>query len=544
MTLILLDILPLNSFEENLSSGYWDPEEEDWNRPFENDSSAPPPMGKYEFPQQGHTFPRFAPAPLPPSEANSKILQSQIQPQPALPSNEQEEKTKKTKRTREFNLLELIRNQKRYRVKAINSDSDSYENFRNRFSYTYTPDQLTAIQEITNDLKSGKLMYRLLFGDVGFGKTEVACHAAWQVAKNGKKVLLMVPRKELARQHTKNLKERFEGTGINVIYVPSKSESGFSTKERQRINDSLASSDDHSIYVGTTTLVSNRTIQNLGLIIVDEEQKFGVKQKEKLRALYAGSHVLWMTATAIPRTFEMTLDTDGKQLMAVSRLTTAPEGRLQVKSHTITSEDDVFEKIRSEFARNGNVYFVVPQIEASNKGLGVEYYVDLLSNQLGRENVLSAHGRIDWKENLEKFRTTTGKVLVATTVIEVGIDIPHANTMVVIQPSRFGFSQLHQLRGRIGRTNIQGHFYAYSPLENNEMGNAKVSLLLQTLSIGGGAEVSMLDHQLRGAGALNSTNQSGKISSQSRAELFRLAGINGAENEDGYEEIIREGHVQ
>lgn len=421
-------------------------------------------------------------------------------------------------------IIALVRKQRNHRVDPVRSNEEAYQAFKDAFPYTFTPDQLTAISDILADIRSGKLMFRLLLGDVGFGKTEVAMHAAWNIAKSGKKVLIMAPLKALAQQHKKTLKKRFKGTDIKVRYVPSKNETGFSAKRKRKVQSALTSDSTNDIFIGTSTLISERTIDNLGLVIVDEEQKFGVKQKEKLRTLYDGVHVLWMTATTIPRTLEMTMDDDGKPLMAISRLTTAPEGRIKVVSSELQEEKDIFLKIQTEFDRDGNVFFVVPRIEANQKVASLEGYVRLLSSKFGEKNVFSAHGKKDYRTELKKFRSQHRKILVSTSIIEVGIDIPHANTMIVVKPSQFGLAQLHQLRGRIGRGEKEGYFYTYNPSEGSGAGQDKVSLFLETSSIGGGFEVSRIDHALRGGGALDTTEQSGKCDKNAWLNL-RLRGI-------------------
>ena len=400
-------------------------------------------------------------------------------------------------------LLEIAASRKFHAASPISLHTGSYDEFCSRFPHTETEDQLQAIQEIMEDLQKGIAMDRLLCGDVGFGKTEVALRAAFLMVTSGKQVAIITPTTLLCRQHYKTFKDRFEDFGIKVaslsrLISPSKAKIIKSQLEEGKID----------IIVGTHALLSSSVgFKKLGLIVVDEEQHFGVKQKEKLKDLKADVHILTMTATPIPRTLQMAMG----GVRDMSLIATPPTDRLAVRTFVMPFDGVVVrEALLREHHRGGQSFYVCPRI----KDLSEVY--KKLNSLVPELKMVTAHGQMapkDLEDVMEAFYSGHHDILLATNIIESGIDVPNANTLMVHRPDLFGLSQLYQLRGRIGRSKIRA--YAYFTLPNGQIlsKNAHKRLdVMQTLdTLGAGFQLASYDLDIRGAGNILGKQQSGHI---------------------------------
>ena len=400
-------------------------------------------------------------------------------------------------------LIRLAAERSERRVSAIRADDDSYAAFCAAFPHDETDDQLETIREIEADLASERPMDRLVCGDVGFGKTEVALRAARAVAGTGQQVAVVVPTTLLARQHYETFRARFEGTGISVGQLSRLTPPARRNDVRRDLaNGSLA------VVVGTHALLADRIrFADLGLLVVDEEQHFGVAQKERLKTLRAQVHVLTLTATPIPRTLHMAL-TGVRDLSLIS---TPPVDRLAIRTY-VTPFDPVVigEAIRRERGRGGQVFCVVPRIRL------LDAAVRELQQLAPDAAIAIAHGRMGTaalEDVMTAFYDRRTDILVSTSIIESGLDIAGANTLVVLHADRFGLSQLYQLRGRIGRRHTRG--YAYFTLAAGQAMTENATKRLQVLQgldgLGAGFTLASHDLDIRGAGNLLGADQSGHI---------------------------------
>ena len=400
-------------------------------------------------------------------------------------------------------LIRLAAERSERRVSGIRADDDSYAAFCAAFPHEETDDQLETIREIEADLASERPMDRLVCGDVGFGKTEVALRAARAVAGTGQQVAVVVPTTLLARQHYETFRSRFEGTGISVGQLSRLTPAARRNDVRRDLaNGSLA------VVVGTHALLAERIrFADLGLLVVDEEQHFGVAQKERLKTLRAQVHVLTLTATPIPRTLHMAL-TGVRDLSLIS---TPPVDRLAIRTY-VTPFDPVVigEAIRRERGRGGQVFCVVPRIRMLDAAVRE---LELLAPDA---TVAAAHGRMGTaalEEVMTAFYDQRIDILVSTSIIESGLDIAGANTLIVLHADRFGLSQLYQLRGRIGRRHTRG--YAYFTLAAGQAMTENATKRLQVLQgldgLGAGFTLASHDLDIRGAGNLLGADQSGHI---------------------------------
>ncbi len=400
-------------------------------------------------------------------------------------------------------LLRLAAERSERRVGAVPVDDDGYAAFCAAFPHDETEDQLDTIREMEADLVRERPMDRLVCGDVGFGKTEVALRAARAVAGAGQQVAVVVPTTLLARQHHETFQARFRGTGIAVGQLSRLP----SAAERRRVLRALEEG-SLPIVVGTHALLADRIrFADLGLLVVDEEQHFGVAQKERLKQLRAEVHVLTLTATPIPRTLQMAL-TGVRDLSLIS---TPPVDRLAVRTY-VTPFDPVVigEAIRRERGRGGQVFCVVPRV----------HMLDSAASQLRRlapdATVATAHGRMGTaalEHVMAAFYDRRIEILVSTTIIESGLDVEGANTLIVMHADRLGLSQLYQLRGRIGRRHVRG--YAYFTTASGRALTDRAVKRLQVLQgldgLGAGFTLASHDLDIRGAGNLLGPDQSGHI---------------------------------
>ncbi len=385
--------------------------------------------------------------------------------------------------------------------KEIKIDYADQAYFVSKAGFSYTQDQNKACEEILNDFENGKVMDRLLSGDVGFGKTEVAMNAIYPVVKSGFCAFFFAPTTLLSHQHYKSLKKRFEPFDIEVF----KLDRFTNAKEKKTLMLNLEQNKP-CVVIGTHALLSVEC-ENLALVIIDEEHKFGVKQKEKLKELTQNSHLLSMSATPIPRSLNQALSS----IKSYSVLQTPPEDRLDVRTFVKENDDALLkEAITRELRRGGQIFYIhnhIASIEQCKKHL-----LDLFKNL----RILILHSKIDAKiqeEEMLKFENKEYDLLLSTSIVESGIDLPNANTMIVERSDRFGMADLHQLRGRVGRSDRQG--YCYFLVENKEeltQDALKRLISLESNSyLGAGSVLAYHDLEIRGGGNLLGIDQSGHI---------------------------------
>jgi transcription-repair coupling factor (superfamily II helicase) len=379
----------------------------------------------------------------------------------------------------------------------------SYPAFVDRFPYEETDDQDRAIADVLQDLEAGKPMDRLVCGDVGFGKTEVALRAAFVMAMTGKQVALVCPTTLLARQHYKNFVERLQGFPLNVGRLSRLVPAAEAKKTKEGIADGTI-----DIVIGTHALLAKGIdFKRLGLVIVDEEQHFGVTHKERLKALRADVHMLTLTATPIPRTLQMAMS----GLRELSVIQTPPVDRLAVRTY-VTPWDGVVlrEALLREHYRGGQSFFVVPRIA------DLPNMEEWLSEQVPEVKFVTAHGQMSAgqvEERMSAFYDRKYDVLLSTTIVESGLDIPTANTLIVHRADRFGLAQLYQLRGRVGRSKTRAYAYLTMAADRSitEAAQKRLQVLADLDSLGAGFQLASHDLDIRGAGNLLGDEQSGHI---------------------------------
>ncbi|SEI91214.1 transcription-repair coupling factor [Sphingomonas sp. OV641] len=382
-------------------------------------------------------------------------------------------------------------------------DSSGYPSFVDRFPYQETDDQDRAIEETLADLSAGKPMDRLIVGDVGFGKTEVALRAAFVAAMAGMQVAVVCPTTLLARQHYQNFMARFEGFPIQMGRLSRL----VTAAETKRVKEGLADG-TIDVVIGTHALLAkNVDFKRLGLVIVDEEQRFGVTHKERLKTLRADVHILTLTATPIPRTLQMAMS----GLRELSVIQTPPVDRLAVRTYVMPWDPVVLrEALLREHYRGGQSFLVTPRVADLPD---IEEY---LRKEVPEIRYVIAHGQMaasEVEERMSAFYDKKFEVLVSTTIIESGIDIPSANTMIVNRADRFGLAQLYQLRGRVGRSKTRAYAYMVTPPERQmtEAAEKRLKVLSDLDSLGAGFQLASHDLDIRGAGNLLGDEQSGHI---------------------------------
>lgn len=385
-------------------------------------------------------------------------------------------------------------------------DSQDVADFEEEFPFVETEDQLNAVEEIKKDLCSSQAMDRLVCGDVGYGKTEVAMRAAFKAVVDGKKqVALLVPTTVLAMQHFDNFRERFEHFPVNIEVL-----SRFRTpKETKKALEGLAAG-SVDIIIGTHRLVSDDVIfKDLGLVIVDEEQRFGVKAKEHLKKIKVGVDTLTLSATPIPRTLYMSLI--GARDMSV--ISTPPQDRIPISKQIVEPNDQVLKNVlMRELSRDGQAYVIHNRVETIYDRAGH------IQKLIPQARIVVVHGQLHSDEidmAFHKFRSGNADILVATTIVESGIDIPNANTIIIERADTFGIADLYQLMGRVGRWNRRAYAYFVVPRLNAlpEISRKRLSALAESTGYGGGMKVAMRDLELRGAGNILGLEQSGHVSS-------------------------------
>ncbi len=385
----------------------------------------------------------------------------------------------------------------------IQVDDNSYASFVDKFPYEETDDQLRVIDEVFDDLSAGKPMDRLVCGDVGFGKTEVAMRAAYAAAMAGYQVAVIAPTTLLARQHYSNFIDRFRDLPLKIGRLSRLVPHSEASKTREALTDGTC-----DIVIGTHAVLSKSIIfKRLGMVIVDEEQRFGVNHKEQLKALKTDVHMLTLTATPIPRTLQMAMS----GLRELSVIQTPPVDRLAVRTYVAPWDPVVIrEALLREHFRGGQSFFVVPRIADLTE---IETF---LREQLPELKCITAHGQMapsHVEERMSAFYDRRYDVLLSTTIVESGLDIPSANTMIIHRADRFGLAQLYQLRGRVGRSKTRA--YAYLTTQGNrvltEIAEKRLKVLSDLDTLGAGFQLASHDLDIRGAGNLVGDEQSGHI---------------------------------
>ena len=425
-------------------------------------------------------------------------------------------KARKAVRKIAIDLVKLYSARVKSKGYAFGPDTAWQRELEEAFNYVETPDQLNTIEEIKRDMERPLPMDRLLAGDVGYGKTEVAVRAAFKAIQDGKQVAMLVPTTLLVRQHVETFHERFSGFPINVAAL-----SRFQTdKEAKAVVEGLKTGAIDMV-IGTHRLLGGTVkFKDLGLIIVDEEQRFGVEHKEKLKEFRANVDVLSMSATPIPRTLEMAIT----GIREMSTLTTPPEERHPILTYIgAYNEKQVAAAIRRELIREGQVFFVHNRVSTID-GLAAD-----LAALVPEARIAVAHGQMNEHE-LEQvvvdFWERKFDVLVSTTIIETGIDIPNANTLIIDRAENFGLSQLHQIRGRVGRSRERAYaYFFYSPDRPlTETAHDRLATIAANNELGSGMQVALKDLELRGAGNLLGGEQSGHIAGVGFDLYLRMIG--------------------
>ncbi len=412
-------------------------------------------------------------------------------------------RVKKAMRDMAEELLKLYAARKAVQGHAFSTDTHWQQEFEDAFEWELTPDQKTAIADIKGDMESPSTMDRLLCGDVGYGKTEVAMRAAFKAVMDGKQVAFLAPTTILAFQHAKTLKDRFAAFPVRIDML-----SRFRSKAELKaiVDDTVAGKVE--IVVGTHRLLSKDVqFRDLGLLVVDEEQRFGVAHKERIKQMRRRVDVLTMTATPIPRTLNMSL----AGIRDMSIIETPPRDRLSIQTNVVKFDQAVISRaIRTEMERSGQIYFVHNRVE-SIYSLG-----NLITRLVPEARLAVAHGQMG-EEELERvmvdFVAHKYDILLATTIIENGLDIPNANTMIVNRADRYGLSQLYQLRGRVGRSDRRAYAYLLIPPEEtlSPVAKKRLAAIREFSDLGSGFRVAALDLEIRGAGNLLGGEQSGHI---------------------------------
>jgi transcription-repair coupling factor (superfamily II helicase) len=408
--------------------------------------------------------------------------------------------------------------------RAFAADGELQSELEDAFQHVETADQLTVVEEIKRDMEAPLPMDRLLAGDVGFGKTEVAVRAAAKAVFDGAQVAVLVPTTILAQQHAETFRERFAGFPVNIgvlsRFVPE--------AERRRVLAGVAEG-TVDIVIGTHALLAPTvTFHDLGLVVVDEEQRFGVRHKERLKQLRASVDVLTMSATPIPRTLEMALS----GIRDLSVIETPPEDRQPVVTVVQPfDEAQVVLAIRRELLRDGQVFYVHNDVGT------IDDVAAHLTEVVPGARIAVAHGQMeerDLEAAMLRFWEREVDVLVCTTIIESGLDVPNANTLIVERADLLGLGQLHQLRGRVGRSSERGYAYLFHPADASmtELAHERLTTIAERSRLGSGVAIAMRDLELRGAGAVIGAEQSGQVAAVGfdaytellREELARLGG--------------------
>ncbi len=412
-------------------------------------------------------------------------------------------KAKRAMRDMADELLKLYAERKLVSGYAFSPDAPWQHEFEDAFPFELTVDQGKAIEDVKEDMETPRPMDRLIIGDVGYGKTEVAMRAAFKAVMDGKQVAILTPTTILAYQHYESFKRRFAAFPATIDLL-----SRFRTSKEQKEVVAAAEKGDVDVLIGTHRVLSNDVkLPKLGLVVVDEEQRFGVAHKEKLKQLKKKVDVLTLSATPIPRTLNMSL----LGMRDLSVIETPPRDRLAINTQVVQfSENVVRAAIDLELARNGQVFFIHNRVET------IESIAALVQNIVPNARIAIGHGQMNEKEMEQvmlDFIDYKYDVLVATTIIENGIDIPRANTIIINRADNYGLSQLYQLRGRVGRSNRRAYAYLLIPseIELTPIARRRLSAIREFSDLGAGFRIAALDLELRGAGNILGGQQSGHL---------------------------------
>ena len=402
-------------------------------------------------------------------------------------------------------LIKLYSERSQLKGFAFSADDDDQDAFDDAFPYVETDDQLRSIEEIKRDMQASQPMDRLLVGDVGFGKTEVAMRAAFKAVNDHKQVVILVPTTVLAQQHYTNFKERFQNFAVNIDVL-----SRFSSKKEQTATLEKLKNGQVDILIGTHRVLSKDVVfADLGLMIIDEEQRFGVKHKETLKELKKQVDVLTLTATPIPRTLHMSM----LGIRDLSVIETPPTNRYPVQTYVLEKNDSVIrDAVLREMERGGQVYYLYNKVDT------IVQKVSELQELIPEASIGYVHGRmseVQLENTLLDFIEGQYDILVTTTIIETGVDIPNANTLFIENADHMGLSTLYQLRGRVGRSNRIAYAYLmYRPEKSiSEVSEKRLEAIKGFTELGSGFKIAMRDLSIRGAGNLLGKSQSGFIDS-------------------------------
>jgi transcription-repair coupling factor len=428
-------------------------------------------------------------------------------------------------------LLKLYAEREQAKKQKFINDTSRQEEFEKTFPYEETPGQISAIRDVKNDMESEKPMDRLVCGDVGFGKTEVALRAAFKSVEDGRQVAVITPITILTQQHFESFKKRMESFGV-VIDVLSR----FKTAAQQKKTLEELKKGKIDIVIGTHRLLQpDVAFQNLGLLIIDEEQRFGVKQKEKFKEMRKNVDILTLTATPIPRTLNLALN----KLRDISTITTPPPGRLPIITEVRKYSDHlVRDAVLRELKRGGQVYFLHNRVKT------IESIAEKLRHLVPEAKIVVGHGQLSATE-LEKrildFKEGKFNVLVSSTIVENGIDLPNANTIIVMNAERFGLSQLYQLRGRIGRGKRQAYaYFLYQTQKLSLEAKKRLRAIVEASELGSGFQIAMRDLEIRGAGDVLGVNQAGTVNAVGVGHFLRLLNETIRSMKDGQQEVAED----
>tara|TARA_Y100001970_G_scaffold292684_1_gene435220 strand:- start:16064 stop:19564 length:3501 start_codon:yes stop_codon:yes gene_type:complete len=413
------------------------------------------------------------------------------------------EKNKKAIQKVAIDLLKLYAKRENLKGYSFPPDGPWQNELEDSFPHQPTPDQIKAVREIKDDMEEDKPMDRLICGDVGFGKTEVAIRAIFKAITSGKQVILLAPTTILAEQHWRTINNRFSPYPIKVSLL-----NRFKTKdEKNKIINGLKNNKIDLVVSTHQILGKDIEIKNLGLLVIDEEQRFGVKQKEKIKQIKQNIDVLTLTATPIPRTLYMSLS----GIRKMSMLATPPPSRRSIKTYLSEIDlDTIRTAISREIDRGGQIFYVLPRIS------DIEQAIEKIKNMFQELKLIVAHGQMnerDLENAMITFNNGEADLMICTTIIESGLDIPRVNTIIIEDAHKFGLSQLYQLRGRVGRSGIQAHAWLFYPNINkiNDSAKHRLKAIKDFTELGSGYQLAMKDMEIRGVGSILGESQSGQV---------------------------------
>jgi len=432
-------------------------------------------------------------------------------------------------------LLELYAKRAKAKGYAFPDDNDKQHQFEKVFPYQETPGQVKAIEDIKRDMEADYPMDRLICGDVGFGKTEVAMRAAFKAVQGGKQVAVIAPITILADQHYQNFRQRMSGFGIRLGML-----SRFRTPKEQKETIEQLRKGDIDIVIGTHRLLQPDVLfHNLGLVVIDEEQRFGVKQKERFKEMRSSVDLLTLTATPIPRTLNLGLH----KLRDITTITTPPPGRLPIITEVRKYSDSlVRQAIMTELERDGQIFVLHNRVET------IDAFADKLRQMVPEASFVVGHGQLkseDLEQRILEFKEGKHQVLVSSTIIENGIDLPRANTLIINEAERFGLAQLYQLRGRVGRSNRQAYaYFLYHTQKLHDDARKRLRAIVEACELGSGFQVAMRDLEIRGAGEILGGSQSGNMQTVGISHYLRMLKSAVEELKSGASEIEEDINVE